>query len=71
MLNQRQMEFAVSMADYMMSHVRYEELTKREAVIEAMSVLMGDIGAAQAFLNAIGLDVDLYTTELLPGYEYI
>jgi hypothetical protein len=52
---------AEEIANYVETHGRWDDLTKREAVIEAVLVLTEDIGAAQQFVQAIGVDVDLYT----------
>jgi hypothetical protein len=60
----RKAELARGIADYVETHNLYESLTKREAIIAAVRVLTDDIGAAQEFVTAIGLDVDLYTTDL-------
>lgn len=55
--------FAEGIADYMLTHKDYESLTKREVVIAAIRVLTGDIGAAQSFLNVIGVDYDLFSED--------
>lgn len=53
-------QLAEDIANYVETHARYADLTKREAVMEAVRVLTNDIGAAQQFVYAIGLEVDLY-----------
>jgi hypothetical protein len=53
-------QIAEGIADYVEQHQRYESLSKREVVIAAVRVLTDDIGAAQSFVRAIGLDIDLY-----------
>lgn len=53
-------EFAEGIANYVQSHGRYTRLTKRQAMVEAVLVLINDIGAAQGYLQTIGIDVDLY-----------
>jgi hypothetical protein len=53
-------KFAEGIADYVATNDRYEELDKRQAVIEAVMILGEDIGAAQDFLRIIGVDIDLY-----------
>lgn len=56
MVKAAQSEFASSIADYLETHEKYEEMTKREAVIAAVLVLMHDAGAFAAFLKACGFD---------------
>ncbi len=56
--------FAERMADYVETHKRYSEFTKREAVVTAFRVLTEDIGAAQTFCDVIGLKIDLYDEDL-------
>lgn len=46
--------------EYVKTHERWNELTKDEVLRETLLLLVGDIGAAQAFLDAIGVKVDLY-----------
>jgi hypothetical protein len=53
-------EFVESMVRYVKTHERWDELSKEDAVRETLLVLTGDIGAAQEFVSAVGLDVDLY-----------
>ena len=53
-------KLAEAIADYVETHARYADLSKREVVVEAVRVLTDDIGAAQQFVYAIGLEVDLY-----------
>ena len=51
---------AVSVADYVETHKRYAELSKREVAIATVRCLTDDIGGAQSFLDAIGVPWDLY-----------
>lgn len=51
---------AEGIADYVETHAMYDEMTKREAVVAAVRVLTDDIGAAQNYLTAIGVQVDLF-----------
>lgn len=56
-------KFVETFANYVETHKRYDELTKREVVIEAIRLLFNDIGAAHDFFNAFGFygfDIDLY-----------
>jgi len=59
-LNDSRQEFVEAMVRYVKTHERWSELSKEDAVRETLLVLTGDIGAAQGFLNAIGVKVDLY-----------
>lgn len=52
--------FCTRIADYVETSEGYEKMTKRDAVMSALRVLTNDIGAAQDFIYAIGLKVDLY-----------
>lgn len=56
-------DFVKKIADYVETHVKYDELTKRQAVESALYVLLNDIGAANDFLRVIGVDIDLYEKE--------
>lgn len=47
-------------ADYIATNNRYTDMDKREAIMEAVGVLTNDIGAAQRYMQAIGVDIDLY-----------
>jgi hypothetical protein len=53
-------KFAESIADYVETSNGYPVFTKRDAMITAILVLTNDIGAAQRFLDVIGLKIDLY-----------
>lgn len=53
-------KFVEEMLAYIKTHQNYENWTKDEAILTTLNVLVGDIGAAQNFVYAIGLDVDLY-----------
>jgi hypothetical protein len=53
-------EFIEATTAYVMTHPNYHNWTKEEAIKEALSVMVNDIGAAQHFIYAIGLTVDLY-----------
>lgn len=53
-------KFAEFIADYVETNIRYESLTKREVVVATVFVLLNDIGAAQKYLDTIGLKIDLY-----------
>ncbi len=61
-------QFIDKMYDYITSNRNFQDdlFTARQAVDLTLKTLTGDIGAAQAFVYAIGLDIDLYETELLP-----
>ena len=48
------------MVAYVKTHERYDELSKEDAMRELVGVMIDDIGAAQGFLQAIGVDADLY-----------
>ena len=52
--------FAERIADYVATHDRYEEMTKREVVLETVRLLTSDISAAQGLLDVIGVRHDLY-----------
>lgn len=52
--------FAKGIADYVQTHRRYDVMDKREAIITAVEVLLGDVGAAQSFMNTLGVKIDLY-----------
>ena len=53
-------KFAEGIADYVQTHRRYDVMDKREAIISAVEVLCGDLGAAQSFMDTIGVKIDLY-----------
>lgn len=56
--------FAQSIADYMRIYGKgFDWMTPEEAAMGAIRVLTDDIGAAQNFLNVIGVKVDLYSYE--------
>ena len=57
---QTKQEFITSIADYVETGEGYSKYTKRDAVMAALRVLTEDIGAAQSFVNAIGVKIDLY-----------
>lgn len=60
--------FAESIANYVETHRHYADLSKREAVIEAlMLVTSGDMAAAQGCLDAMGVKLDLYEYGDLDG----
>lgn len=47
-------QLAEDIAYYVETHARYADMTRREAVMEAVWVLMDDPGATRQFLDAIG-----------------
>lgn len=53
-------EFAEGIADYVQTHKDYDVMGKREAAIAAVEVLLGDLGAAQSYMDTLGIDIDLY-----------
>lgn len=58
--------FAQSIADYLKTyHPSFDWCTPEEAAMAAVRVLTDDIGAAQNFLNVIGVDVDLYDRNVI------
>lgn len=64
---EKKKELAENISTYVVDqHPRFKDMEPnyrgvcREAIKEAVGVLTGDIGAAQNFVSAIGLDVDLY-----------
>lgn len=57
-------QFVQSIADYVETHFQYSEMSKRGAVVSALEVLVNDIGAAQRFINVIGLKINLYDEDL-------
>ena len=57
---QTKQDFITSIADYVEMGEGYNKYTKRDAVMAALRVLTEDIGAAQSFVNAIGVKIDLY-----------
>ena len=59
-LNDSRQEFVESMVRYTKTHERWSQLSKEDAVRSAIRVMLDDVGAAQGFLNAIGVKVDLY-----------
>lgn len=60
---------AEDIAGHIATHAWFEVFDKEEAVIEAVRVLTNDIGAAQAYLYAIGLEIDLYDKTINLGVE--
>jgi hypothetical protein len=62
-INEKGRQLTTSVADYVETHSDYASLSKREVAVETVRVLLDDIGAAQEFLNAIGVNVDLYELE--------
>lgn len=56
--------YATGMAAYISMHPDYDHWTKDDAVREVINVMATDMGAAQGFLDILGLKIDLYTTEL-------
>ena len=60
------------LANYVITHNRWEALSKREVAIETVSLIINDIGAAQEVLDAVldgsGITIDLY--HLSPGARY-
>lgn len=63
---EEKLSFARLIADYVETGRDYELIDKRQAVIEAVLVLLEDIGAAQRYLQAIGVPYDLYEPERTP-----
>ena len=58
---ERKARFIAGIVDYCTTYNKWNELSKEEAVALALRVLTDDIHAAQAFIDSIGLTVDLYT----------
>jgi hypothetical protein len=54
-------EFIDGIYEYVKTHEFYGYWDKEDAIINTLSLLVSDIGAAQSFLYAIGVDLDLYT----------
>lgn len=52
--------FIKGVADYVETNARWAEMSKREAVEATVRLLVEDVGAAQSFLDAIGVPYDLY-----------
>jgi len=58
----KQEQFADSIANYISTHPSYDGWDKKTAATEAIRILFNDIGAAQGFLDALGVSIDLYAT---------
>lgn len=56
----RKIDFAKSIVRFAQQHNKWTTMSKEEAALETVMVILDDIGAAQEFLNAIGVTVDLY-----------
>lgn len=54
-------ELAFSVAEYLNEYSDFDNMTKYQVAVAAVRLLTDDIGAAQDFLRAIGVNVDLYT----------
>lgn len=57
------------MADYVQTHRLYEVMDKREAVIAAVEVLCGDLGALQSLLDVVGIKLDVYAYDFTGGKQ--
>lgn len=53
-------KFAESIADYVQTSRHFDAMDKREAIISAVEVLLGDPGAAQGYMDALGVKIDIY-----------
>lgn len=60
---EERMAFCRSIADYVATNDKYCHFTPYTAAVEAIRVLCEDIGAAQGFLDTIGVPYDLYGLE--------
>lgn len=60
---EKRMEWLRGMAEYVKTHRDYARLSKRQVVAETLAVLLNDIGAAQSFLDVIGVPYDLYESQ--------
>lgn len=58
-------DLADGLVRYMQTHPQFDAWDAERAIREVANLLTGDIGVAQAVVYAIGLDIDLYTTDLL------
>ena len=56
--------FANRIASYVETGVDYANWGKRRAMVEAITILFNDIGAAHDILNLMGIEIDLYETDL-------
>lgn len=57
----RKKEFAKKVASYVADHDDFDVLDKEQVIALAVYTMTQDIGMAQAFLTAIGVDLDLYS----------
>lgn len=60
-MDEKRQKFVDAVTLYVTANPKFEEWSKEEIVRNTLGVLVGDIGAADAFVNAIGIDIDLYT----------
>lgn len=60
-MSDRKTKFIKDMAEYISTSPNYNEWDTDAAVKTTLQVLVHDIGAAQSFLNAVGINVDIYT----------
>ncbi len=58
--DEKRRDFASKIVAYVKTHPNYESLDKDQVIIQTISVLSGDIGAAQAFLDLLNIPYDLY-----------
>ncbi len=58
--DEKRRAFISQMLAYVKTHPKYETLDKDQLVTQTIWVLLGDIGAAQAFLDVINVPYDLY-----------
>ena len=59
-------QLAESVRDYVATHHRFDVMSKRDCITATVEVMCTDIGLAQDFLKAIGVEVDLYNQEKKP-----
>lgn len=53
-------DYGARVLAYLKTHDRYYEWNKEQAVLGVINLLLHDIGAAQAFLDELGVKVNLY-----------
>lgn len=54
-------QFGENVATYVeQQHSSYDLMTKHEAMVAAVALIVSDMGAAQEALRVMGLDIDLY-----------
>lgn len=57
-------KFANRIASYVEHGSDYSNWEKRRAMVEVITVLFNDIGAANEFLNVLGVKIDLFETDI-------